>query len=151
MAPSPRYIIIGANDLGVELVRRISETGHATFMGFFDFRRLERLPPSARAQFVGSCSEVSAFVRRRAVQTIYITAPMDDASRIEELPQQFRATRASIYFALDSIALDLLHPRRLDIAGYAYHAFLRRSAARRARVGSGLLRHRTLPEAHSIE
>ncbi len=59
-----RYIIIGANEVGVELKRRVSHSiGLGKFMGFFDFRSLERLPQDARAQLVGMCQEVAQFVR----------------------------------------------------------------------------------------
>ena len=69
-----RYIIIGANEVGVELKRRVSHSvGMGKFMGFFDFRSLERLPQDARSQFAGLCKEVAEFVRTNGVNAIYIT------------------------------------------------------------------------------
>ena len=41
-AYAPRYIIIGANNVGFELFRRLPQRG---FLGFFDFRSADRLAP----------------------------------------------------------------------------------------------------------
>jgi putative colanic acid biosysnthesis UDP-glucose lipid carrier transferase len=113
-----RYIIIGANAVGVELECRISQTvGMGTFMGYFDFRSLDRLPEDARRQFVGQCKDVAAFVRHHRVSAIYITLPMSNAPRIEEMLQQFRDTTASIYFVPDIFAFELVQARCVEISG----------------------------------
>src|ERR1019366_2606497 len=115
---SKRYIIIGANDVGVELARRISQTaGMGTFMGFSDFRSLERLPTHTRGQFAGKCKDVAAFVRRNAVNAIYIALPMSHAPRIEEMLHELRDTTASIYFVPDIFAFDLVQARCVEIHG----------------------------------
>ena len=115
---SKRYIIIGANDVGVELARRISQTaGMGTFMGFSDFRSLERLPTHTRGQFAGKCQDVAAFVRRNAVNAIYIALPMSNAPRIEEMLHELRDTTASIYFVPDIFAFDLVQARCVEIHG----------------------------------
>jgi putative colanic acid biosysnthesis UDP-glucose lipid carrier transferase len=115
---SRRYIIIGANEVGVELKRRVSHSGGlGKFMGFFDFRSLERLPHDARSQFAGLCKEVAEFVRANAVNAIYITLPMSKAPRIEEMLREFRDTTASIYFVPDIFAYDLVQARCVEIDG----------------------------------
>jgi hypothetical protein len=64
-AARQRYIIIGANAMGLELERRVSQSvGMGTFMGFFDFRSVDRLPQDTHGQFAGQCKDVAAFVRR---------------------------------------------------------------------------------------
>ena len=114
-----RHIIIGANEVGVELARRIQQNpGAGTFMGFFDFRSPDRLPllPS-RDQFAGRCKDVAAFVRERSVNAIYIALPMSNAPRIEVMLHEFRDTTASIYFVPDILAFDLVQARCTEIHG----------------------------------
>jgi putative colanic acid biosynthesis UDP-glucose lipid carrier transferase len=113
-----RYIIIGANDMGVELERRFSEgVSMGTFMGFFDFRSLDRLPKDAHGHFAGQCKDVATFVRRHTINAIYIALPMSNAPRIEELLHQFRDTTASIYFVPDIFAFELVQARCVEING----------------------------------
>jgi putative colanic acid biosynthesis UDP-glucose lipid carrier transferase len=113
-----RYIIIGANAMGVELERRVSQSvGMGTFMGFFDFRSVDRLPQDTHSQLAGQCKDVAAFVRRHAVNAIYIALPMSNAPRMEDLLQEFRDTTASIYFVPDIFAFDLVQARCVEING----------------------------------
>ena len=115
---SQRYIIVGANEVGVELARRVSQSiGMGKFMGFFDFRSLDRLPEHTRGQFAGKCQDVAAFVRRHAVNAIYIALPMSNAPRMEEMLHEFRDTTASIYFVPDIFAFDLVQARCVEING----------------------------------
>src|ERR1035441_1477068 len=113
-----RHIIIGANEVGVELARRISQSaGTGTFMGFFDFRSPDRLPQQSREQFAGKCKDVAGFVQRHAVNAIYIALPMSNAPRIEEMLNEFRDTTASIYFVQDIFAFHLVQARCVEING----------------------------------
>jgi len=113
-----RYIIIGANEVGVELNRRVSHgIGPGQFMGFFDFRSLERVAQDARSQFAGLCKEVAEFVRSNSVDAIYITLPMSKAPRINDMLREFRDTTASIYFVPDIFAYDLVQARCVEING----------------------------------
>lgn len=117
-AARQRYIIIGANAMGVELERRISQSvGMGTFMGFFDFRSVDRLPQDAHSKLAGQCKDVAAFVRRHAVNAVYIALPMSNAPRIEDLLREFRDTTASIYFVPDIFAFDLVQARCVEING----------------------------------
>lgn len=113
-----RYIIIGANELGVELERRVSHTaGLGKFMGFFDFRSIERLPQGTHSQFAGLCAQVAQFVRENSINAIYITLPMSKAPRIEEMLREFRDTTASVYFVPDIFAYDLVQARCVEVNG----------------------------------
>jgi putative colanic acid biosynthesis UDP-glucose lipid carrier transferase len=113
-----RHIIIGANEVGFELARRISQNvGAGTFMGFFDFRSVERLPGHFHGKFAGRCQEVGEFVRRNAVNAIYIALPMSNAPRIEELMREFHDTTASVYFVPDIFAFDLVQARCVEMNG----------------------------------
>jgi putative colanic acid biosynthesis UDP-glucose lipid carrier transferase len=113
-----RHIIIGANEVGAELARRIAESaGSGTFMGFFDFRSLDRLPRQTREQFSGKCHDVAAFVQRHAINAIYIALPMSNAPRIEELLHAFRDSTASVYFVPDIFAFDLVQAHCVEMHG----------------------------------
>jgi putative colanic acid biosynthesis UDP-glucose lipid carrier transferase len=117
-AAHERHVIIGANEVGVELARRISQNpGAGTFLGFFDFRSPERLPAETRDLFAGRCKDVAAFVQDRAVNAIYIALPMSNAPRIEVMLHEFRDTTASIYFVPDFLAFDLVQARCTEIHG----------------------------------
>jgi putative colanic acid biosynthesis UDP-glucose lipid carrier transferase len=113
-----RHIIIGANEVGMELARRVSQSvTMSTFMGFFDFRNLDRLPANIREQFAGKCTDVAAFVRHHAVDAIFIALPISKAPRIEEMLHEFRDTTASIYFVPDIFAFDLVQARCVEMNG----------------------------------
>jgi putative colanic acid biosynthesis UDP-glucose lipid carrier transferase len=113
-----RHIIIGANNVGVELARRVSQSfATGTFLGFFDFRSVDRLPEQIRERFAGQCKDVADFVRRHAVNAIYIALPMSNAPRIEDMLHEFRDTTASIYFVPDIFAFDLVQARCVEMNG----------------------------------
>ncbi len=113
-----RHIIIGANEVGLELARRVEESvGTGTFMGFFDFRSQERLPAQSRERFAGACKDVAAFVQRHAINAIYIALPMTNALRMEALLDECRDTTASIYFVPDMFAFDTVQARCIEMNG----------------------------------
>jgi putative colanic acid biosynthesis UDP-glucose lipid carrier transferase len=117
-SPVHRHIIIGVNDVGLELARRASHSAClGEFMGFFDFRAADRLPLPPRDQAVGRCSEVADFVRRNAVDAIYLALPISNAPRIEQLLQELRDTTATVYFVPNIFAFDLVQARCVEING----------------------------------
>jgi putative colanic acid biosynthesis UDP-glucose lipid carrier transferase len=115
-----RYIIIGANDVGAELVRRI-EQSHAgdQFCGFLDYRSSDRLSESSRQSVTGSCSarDLAEFVRSNSVSRVYLALPISTAPRIEELLRELRDTTASVYFVPNIFAFDLVQARCVEING----------------------------------
>jgi putative colanic acid biosynthesis UDP-glucose lipid carrier transferase len=119
-AAGTRYVVIGANRMGMELSRRLPARG---FMGFFDFRSADRLTKAMGAGFkedlnlAGHCREVARFVRTHGVTDVYIALPISNVPRIAEVIQQLRDTTASIYFIPDVFAFDLIQGRLVDIDG----------------------------------
>jgi putative colanic acid biosynthesis UDP-glucose lipid carrier transferase len=120
-----RYIIIGANDVGVELARRI-EQGHAgeKFFGFLDYRSADRVAADRVAHgldqpVTGNCSarDFADFVRAHAISRVYLALPISTAPRIEELLKELRDTTASVYFVPNIFAFDLVQPRCVEISG----------------------------------
>ncbi len=114
-----RYIIIGANDVGTELVRRI-ECSHVgeKFFGFFDYRSAERAGAGLNS-VTGNCSarDFANFVRTHAIGRVYLALPISKAPRIEELLEELRDTTASVYFVPNIFAFDLVQARCVEISG----------------------------------
>src|ERR1700722_7125354 len=115
-----RYIIIGANDVGAELARRI-ETHHARekFFGFLDYRSAERATGGLDKRVTGNCSarDFADFVRSHAISRVYLALPISTAPRIEELLKELRDTTASVYFVPNIFAFDLVQARYVEING----------------------------------
>ncbi len=115
-----RYVIIGANDVGIELARRIDQSqGGGTFFGFLDYRAASRLPHSTQKQLAASCSadDFADIVRRDSITRVYLALPLSTAPRIEALLKALRDTTASIYFVPNVFAFDLVQPRCVEING----------------------------------
>jgi putative colanic acid biosynthesis UDP-glucose lipid carrier transferase len=113
---TPRYVIVGANNVGFELFRRLPQRG---FLGFFDFRSPNRLAETMDdpAHLVGHCRDVAEFARTHGVTSIYIALPLANVPRIGEMVQTLRDTTASIYFVPDVFAFDLIQGRLVEING----------------------------------
>src|SRR5882724_5346743 len=115
-----RYIIIGANDVGVELARRI-EHSHAgeKFFGFLDYRSADRVQGGLNQSVTGNCSarDFADFVRTHAISRVYLALPISTAPRIEELLKELRDTTASVYFVPNIFAFDLVQARCVEING----------------------------------
>jgi putative colanic acid biosynthesis UDP-glucose lipid carrier transferase len=115
-----RYVIIGANDGGIELARRIAQSqGGGQFFGFLDFRSASRLPEGLGQPITANCTaqELADFVRRHYITRVYLALPISTTPRIDELIKELRDTAASIYFVPNIFAFDLLQPRCVDIDG----------------------------------
>jgi putative colanic acid biosynthesis UDP-glucose lipid carrier transferase len=113
-----RYIIIGANEVGVELARRVEQSAHAgRFFGFFDHRNVERLCKTTHAHLAGHGRDVADYVRRHSISAVYIALPISNAPRIADLLADLRDTTASVYFVPNIFAFDLVQARYIEING----------------------------------
>jgi len=115
-----RYIIIGANEVGIELARRI-EQSHAgeKFFGFLDYRSAERAAQGLNQSVRGNCAarDFADFVRTHAISRVYLALPISMSPRIEELLRELRDTTASVYFVPNLFAFDLVQARCVEING----------------------------------
>ncbi len=119
-AIAQRYIIIGANDIGLELQRRIEQgQGGGKFFGFFDYRSADRLTESLYGPITPNCSaqDFADFVRANSITRVYLALPISIAPRIEALLKEMGDTTASIYFVPNIFAFDLVQPRCVEING----------------------------------
>jgi len=115
LAGSPGYIIVGANNVGFELFRRLPKKG---FLGFFDFRSADRVAQVIEpGQLVGHCRDLASFARAHSVTAIYIALPISNVPRIGEMVRELRDTTASIYFIPDVFAFDMIQGRLVDVQG----------------------------------
>jgi putative colanic acid biosynthesis UDP-glucose lipid carrier transferase len=115
-----RFVIIGANEVGLELARRTEQSeGIGQFFGFFDYRHPERLIDVANERVTASCKAVdfANFVRQNAIGRVYIALPMSATPRIQELLNELRDTTASVYFVPNLFAFDLVQARCVEING----------------------------------
>jgi putative colanic acid biosynthesis UDP-glucose lipid carrier transferase len=112
---APRYIVVGANNVSAELLRRLPLKG---FLGFFDFRSADRVSQWTEGdRLIGHCKGVKEFVTANAVSSIYIALPLSNVPRIGEMIRELRDTTASIYFLPDVFAFDLVQGRLVNIGG----------------------------------
>jgi putative colanic acid biosynthesis UDP-glucose lipid carrier transferase len=115
-----RYIIVGANEVGFELARRMSSCeGSGTFGGFLDYRSAARLPEAAAKSVRPNCSarDFGDFVRENSIGRVYLALPLSTAPRIDELLKELRDTTASVYFVPNVFAFDLVQARCVEING----------------------------------
>jgi putative colanic acid biosysnthesis UDP-glucose lipid carrier transferase len=115
-----RYIIIGANDVGLELARRIAEShSGGQFVGFYDFRSAARLSETFHRSVTPNCSarDFADAVRREGITQVYIALPLSTAPRIGALLNELRDTTATVYFVPNLFAFDLVQARCVEING----------------------------------
>ena len=114
-ASAPRHIIIGVNEVGFELSRRLPAKG---FMGYFDFRSVDRLASILEPErLTGHCTDVADYVRSHGVNVVYIALPLCNVPRMSTLVNALRDTTASVYFVPDAFAFDLIQSRLVEING----------------------------------
>ncbi len=114
-ASAPRHIIIGVNEVGFELARRLPGNG---FLGYFDFRSVDRLASLVEPnKFAGHCKDVADYVRSHGINVVYIALPLCNVPRMSDLMTALRDTTASIYFVPDAFAFDPIQGRLVEING----------------------------------
>jgi len=113
-----RQVIVGANKVGCELASRLAdEPWLGTVEGFFDDRRIERLPRESRSRLLGRFRDLPEYARLHQIHVIYVCLPISKQPRIRALLDGLRDTTASIYFVPDLLAFDLMQARFGEIGG----------------------------------
>jgi putative colanic acid biosynthesis UDP-glucose lipid carrier transferase len=113
-----RLIIVGANKVGCELASRLAEEPWlGTVDGFFDDRRIDRLPMAIRPHLLGRFRDLPEYARRNRVHVIYLCLPISAQPRIRKLFNELRDTTASIYFVPNLSAFDLMQARIGEVRG----------------------------------
>ncbi|MGH8129863.1 MAG: undecaprenyl-phosphate glucose phosphotransferase [Steroidobacteraceae bacterium] len=113
-----RQVIVGANKVGCELASRLAEEPwHGSVEGFFDDRRIDRVPRACRSKLLGRFRDLPAYAYLHEVHVIYVCLPISKHPRIRSLLDKLRDTTASIYFVPDLFAFDLMQARFGEIGG----------------------------------
>ena len=113
-----RQVIVGANRIGCELASRLlEEPWLGNVEGFFDDRRIERLPRECRPRLLGRFRDLPEYARLHQIHVIYLCLPISKHPRIRALLDGLRDTTASIYFVPDLYAFDLMQARFGEIGG----------------------------------
>ena len=112
------HVIIGANEAGSRLARRLMAHPHlGLFKGYFDDRTADRLPDLPQEQLLGEMPDVVNYVRLNGVSNVYICLPIRADERMTKLLEQLKDTTASIYFVPDIFMFDLMQARVCEIDG----------------------------------
>jgi putative colanic acid biosysnthesis UDP-glucose lipid carrier transferase len=112
------HVIIGANEAGSRLARRLMANPHlGLFKGFFDDRDTTRLPDMPQERLLGGMADIVNYVRLNGVSSIYICLPMRADERVTKLLEELKDTTASVYFVPDIFIFDLIQARVCDIDG----------------------------------
>src|SRR5579863_658575 len=116
-----RVAFAGCNEISVALARRIGESGELTGLkveGFFDDRSAERLGlPGGRARLLGRLPELASYVKRRAIDVVFVALPVRHIQRVMQLLDELRDTTVSIYYVPDIFAFDLIQARSGELFG----------------------------------
>jgi len=111
------HIIVGANEVGQDLARKLGSSPFNGFCGYFDDRSIDRLPGITQSELIGNLSDVCQFAKQHSVQAVYIALPVWSSPRMTQLVSQLRDTTASIYIVPDLSAFELIQARFVDIDG----------------------------------
>ncbi|QEL65375.1 putative glycosyltransferase [Oryzomicrobium terrae] len=108
-----RAIIVGINEQGAELARRIAANPYSgvSVLGFFDDRHPARIAEEGDFTLLGAIRDLPEFVKHNRVQILYLSLPMATQPRILQLLDELRDTTASIYFVPDIFLTDLIQGR----------------------------------------
>jgi putative colanic acid biosysnthesis UDP-glucose lipid carrier transferase len=105
-------IIVGANEMGCELARRIgADSCRGVVKGVFDDRAIGRLAGVQCRDLLGGMKDVAEYVKRCSIDVVYIALPMSRDPRIVRLLDELRDTTASLYFVPSTLPFDMIQAR----------------------------------------
>ena len=112
-------VIAGANELALSLSKKIRSERHLgmSLRGLFDDRAIDRLGDIRTDQLLGRLKDLPGFVKKNAIDLIFISLPIRNVQRVTELLDELHDTTASIYFVPDVFVFDLIQCRTADIDG----------------------------------
>jgi putative colanic acid biosynthesis UDP-glucose lipid carrier transferase len=113
-----RVLIVGCNETSLRLAKHIRSNPALCMRitGFFDDRSLDRLG-EPDVSLLGNLASLADYVRRSAVDTIFVALPIQDVQRVTNLIESLRDTTASVYYVPDLFAYDLIQAKTGDVGG----------------------------------
>ena len=108
--PNQRAIIVGMNEQGAALAKRMREAPYSRIdlVGFIDSRDVSRLGSLGENRLLGKLDDLAAIAKDQHVQLIYLSLPMASQPRILQVLDDLKDTTASIYFVPDMFFTDLI-------------------------------------------
>ncbi len=112
LGPPKRAVVVGVNEQGIELARRIDELPtHLSMVGFFDDRPDDELKEQHSYPVLGKLQDLPRYANEHNINLIYISLPMIHQPRIEALLEGLHDTTSSIYFVPNIFVTDLIQGR----------------------------------------
>jgi putative colanic acid biosynthesis UDP-glucose lipid carrier transferase len=103
-----RQVIVGANRIGCELASRLlEEPWLGNVEGFFDDRRIERLPRECRPRLLGRFRDLPEYARLHQIHVIYVCLPITRHPRTKALLDGLRGETASVERMYQRVQFDL--------------------------------------------
>jgi putative colanic acid biosynthesis UDP-glucose lipid carrier transferase len=118
VARTKRVVVIaGVNPVGLQIATQFRDNRylHTRVAGFFDDRTVRRTSDLGGSERLGPIADMPAYVRRQAVDAIYLALPMASQPRILSLLDEMKDTTASIYFVPDIFMTDLIQGRLVNV------------------------------------
>jgi putative colanic acid biosynthesis UDP-glucose lipid carrier transferase len=117
--PPVRTVIVGMNEQGLALARRIQSTrwSRIELCGFLESRNPTRIASDAKFTVLGSISDIAELVRQHRIQVIYMSLPMASQPRILSVLDHLKDTTTSIYFVPDMFVTDLIQGQTREVCG----------------------------------
>ena len=117
--PPKCAVVVGVNEQGIELARRVASDPYARVQvaGFFDDRRDQRVRELGDYPLLGSIQDVPRYANDNHVDFIYIALPMVSQPRVLGLLDGLHDTTSSIYFVPDIFVIDLIQGRMDSVLG----------------------------------
>ncbi|MDB5851725.1 MAG: undecaprenyl-phosphate glucose phosphotransferase [Rhodoferax sp.] len=115
--PQRSVVIAGVNEVGLQIRQQFTDNLYLNtrVTGFFDDRGSTRLGELGSSPMLGRMTEMPDYVRRNAVDAIYLALPMASQPRILSLLDEMKDTTASIYFVPDIFMTDLIQGRLVNV------------------------------------
>ena len=117
--PKQRAIIVGMNEQGMALAKKIAESPYSRIelTGFVDSRSTERLNLESPHRLLDKLDQLACLVKTKNIQLIYLSLPMASQPRILHVLDELKDTTASIYFVPDMFVTDLVQGRPGSVCG----------------------------------
>ena len=117
--PAQRAIIVGMNEPGLAMARKIKTTpyAHITLTGFVDGRDVTRLSTTGAPPLIGKIEQLAELVKSKNIQLIYLSLPMASQPRILQILDDLKDTTASVYFVPDMFVTDLIQGQQSTVCG----------------------------------
>ncbi len=99
-ASARRAIFVGYNDISLSLAQRLERNSSAAMIvsGFFDDRAPQRLGTHPRRPLQGGLKDIVGYVKRHAIDVIFVALPVSHISRVQTLLSDLQDTTVSVYY-----------------------------------------------------